>query len=285
MGRGRGKTKGGNTVSGIQHPVTMRQEAGGRMKHVTNHNPKVMLKMDHLQKLAVWASGEASLPSLGALFGHRLAALGESLGVPTVASLFSCQRCESILQPGYNCIICIEANKAKARRHNKASNKSAQNNVVYTCGYCSHRNMKRGTPRGYIKEICPPKAKSSSDIKCLNATSKKPSTSKGEVNEMEEMASPTLPRDAPAPVTNSPTTSSVSRPTSLLDRNKRRRKRSGPKKSDEHENDSATGDAEQVLPSSKKRRRKSWTSLKEIAEQGEHDNCSSITNFTIPFLL
>ncbi|KAK6936473.1 Ribonuclease P subunit, Rpr2/Snm1/Rpp21 [Dillenia turbinata] len=284
MGRGRGKNKGVNMASGIQHPGTMRQAAGGR-KHVTNHNPKDMLKMEHLQNLAVWASGEASVPSLGALFGHRLAAFGESLGVPTDPSLFSCQRCESILQPGHNCTIRIEKNKAKARHKNRASNKSAQNNVVYTCGYCSYRNMRRGTPRGYMKEICPLKAKSPSDIKHLNSTPKKSSTSEAKVNETEEMASPALSGDTPASVTNSLTTSSVSRPTSLLDRNKRRRKRPGPKKSDEHENDSATGDAEQVLPSSKKRRRKSWTSLKEIAEQGEHDNCSSITNFTIPFLL
>ena len=69
---------------------TMREESSGKKQ--SSVNPKSMLKLDHLKNLAIWATAEASVSSLGAFFGHRLAATAEALGVPPDPSLFSCQR-------------------------------------------------------------------------------------------------------------------------------------------------------------------------------------------------
>ncbi|KAM3205484.1 hypothetical protein P3L10_028894 [Capsicum annuum] len=102
-------------------------------------------------------SGEASIPSLGAFFGQKLAASAKSLGVLTDPSLFTCQRCESILQAGYNRTTWIAKNKRKARRKRKTSGIPPENYVVYECHFCSHRNLKRGTPRGYMKDLYPAK--------------------------------------------------------------------------------------------------------------------------------
>ncbi|VFQ98627.1 unnamed protein product [Cuscuta campestris] len=55
-------------------------------------NPKLMVKVDHMKNLAVWASGVASIPPLSTFFGTRLAAYSESLGLAPDPSLVSCQR-------------------------------------------------------------------------------------------------------------------------------------------------------------------------------------------------
>lgn len=79
--------------NGNQGGLTLREESSGRKQIKGGSiNAKSMLKLQHLQKLATWASGDASIPSLGAFFGHRFAAGGEALGVLPDPSLFPCQR-------------------------------------------------------------------------------------------------------------------------------------------------------------------------------------------------
>lgn len=76
--------------------ITLREESYGKQ-----HKPvsvKSMLKFDHIKALALWAGVEASIPSLSAFFGHRLAATAEALDVPPDPSLFSCQRCDETYQ-------------------------------------------------------------------------------------------------------------------------------------------------------------------------------------------
>lgn len=76
--------------------ITLREESYGKQ-----HKPlsvKSMLKFDHIKNLALWAGVEASIPSLSAFFGHRLAATAEALDVPPDPSLFSCQRCDETYQ-------------------------------------------------------------------------------------------------------------------------------------------------------------------------------------------
>ncbi|KAH6804736.1 hypothetical protein C2S51_032983 [Perilla frutescens var. frutescens] len=127
------------------------------MKH-GNVNAKSMSKIDHLKNLALWA---ACVPSLGAFF----VATSEALGLRADLHLFVCESCESILQPGNNCTARIEKNKSKWRRRRNKSNPKAQNYVVSRCHSCSHKNMMRGTPNGYVKEICPPKPKPALKLK------------------------------------------------------------------------------------------------------------------------
>nr|GLL44910.1 uncharacterized protein LOC109166698 [Ipomoea trifida]GMD76391.1 uncharacterized protein LOC109166698 [Ipomoea batatas]GMD81080.1 uncharacterized protein LOC109166698 [Ipomoea batatas] len=73
MGKKELKAGGSGSVT-----ITPRQKPkGNKQSHV---NAKLMLKLEHIKNLAVWASGEASIPSLGAFFGNRLAASSEALG-------------------------------------------------------------------------------------------------------------------------------------------------------------------------------------------------------------
>ncbi|KAG5563241.1 hypothetical protein RHGRI_005855 [Rhododendron griersonianum] len=198
--------------------------------------------------------------------------------------------CESILQPGYNCTIRIEKNRAKARRsRHKRPNISTQNSVVYSCHFCSHRNLKRGTPRGHTKEICPPKAKppmkskSSRPIVLKSVNSEKPTMSNPEVKRTDEIASPAM--TTVDLVTETPATPSVSTCTTLLEAKRRKRNRSASKKAAEPESNSAALDAEKSVGTSNKRKKKPWTSLKEIAEHSERGNNRSLRHLAIPFLI
>ncbi|KAL3498840.1 hypothetical protein ACH5RR_041572 [Cinchona calisaya] len=263
--------------------VTLREESSGKKQ--SNVNAKSMLKLDHLKRLAIWASSEASIPSLGAVFGHHLAATAEALGVAPDPSLFSCQRCESILQPGYNCTVRIEKLKAKAKqRRKKKPSVSTQNNVVYNCHFCSHQNLKRGTPKGYMKQLCPPKAKlpSKPEISNLNGenfdkviiTASKDDT----ISKVGGIASQEI--TVGNPVNSSPMTPTpMTKVGALLDMNKRKRNRSGSMKTAEPGNNSVPTDAEKASIAPSKRKRKSWTSLKDIAERNEQN----FATLSIPF--
>ncbi|KAI3468736.1 hypothetical protein Pfo_025399 [Paulownia fortunei] len=289
MGGKGGKKKGLNATPGSRPRVsmTLREESSGK-KH-GNVNAKTMCKLDHLKNLAVWAAAEASVPSLSAFFGERLAATTETLGLCADPSLFVCERCESILQPGHNCTVRIEKNKSKMRHRRKKSKLTTQNNVVYSCHFCSHRNLMRGTPKGYVKEICPPKAKPLLKVETAKAAVEKlPSLAKAttciaEVNKVDTVALPMV--DGQNFETSCPTTPLPTTGLSLLDLKRRKRNRSGAKKVAEPETSSTAADAEKSIHASSKRRKKSWTSLKEIAQSGGHDIGKKFTNLTIPFFI
>ncbi|KAJ0802726.1 putative ribonuclease P subunit, Rpr2/Snm1/Rpp21 [Helianthus annuus] len=156
MGKKGLSKKGPAATSGPQMSVTIREASTGK-KHT---NAKSSLKLQHIKNLAVWASRDAAIPSLGAFFGRHLAASSEAFGAPVDPSLFTCQRCESVLHPGHNCTIRIEKNKKNARRKGKKNTPRPQNNIVYTCHFCSHRNMKRGTPKNISQLKVKPHPKS-----------------------------------------------------------------------------------------------------------------------------
>ncbi|XP_004297750.1 PREDICTED: uncharacterized protein LOC101294257 [Fragaria vesca subsp. vesca] len=267
-------------------------------------NPKAALKLDHLQRLALWTGGETSIPSLGAFFGHKLASTQEGLDVPADLSMVSCQRCETVLQPGFNCTIRIEKNRAKARRRSKkpANFTFTQNNVVYTCHFCSERNVKRGTSRGHVKAICPSKIKKASDLKPAKyisqkfATPKKTNADEVKVSKLKTRTPtpdeeiPTVDKivtsttiDEDIPTVDSPTTPMVKPVVTLLDSKRKKRNRSVSKKRPEPETSPAPADAENSTSTTNKRRRKSWTSLKELAERNEQKK--NISDLSIPFFL
>ncbi|KAJ4712067.1 RNAse P, Rpr2/Rpp21 subunit [Melia azedarach] len=318
MGKRGGDRRTSNLPSVSHKPLSLREEKAGK-KQTNMVNVKSKLKLKHFQNLAVWASGEASVPSLAALFGHRLASANEALGLQPDPSLFSCQRCETILQPGFNCTIRIEKNQVNARRRCKKRKTSTQNTVVYKCHFCSHRNLKRGSPKGHMKEICPKQPlqlerlksslrkfadsvedKRSKDEICKvdeialpaiessldkSADLVKDTKSKDEVCKVDEIALPAIARESPT--CSSPTTPSV-KTKITLEAKKRRRNKLGTKTPAEYESKSAITDTEKTTVVSTKRKRKSWTSLKEIAERSEHDNgqnSQNIANLAIPFSL
>nr|AFK42135.1 unknown [Medicago truncatula] len=133
-----------------QNRITLREEATGKLKTKPIVNTKSHLRIDHLKNLALWATTDPNIPSLSAFYGRQLAAVSEASGVAPDPSLITCQRCETVLHPGFNSTVRIEKNRSK-RRRNKKFGSISQNNVVYNCHFCSHRNLKRGTAKGHVK--------------------------------------------------------------------------------------------------------------------------------------
>lgn len=90
MGKKGSQLKGRNGGNLGNNSMTLREESLGKKQ--VNVSAKSMLKVQHLKNLAKWASVEASVPSLGAFFGHCLADRMEGLGVPADPAVFTCQR-------------------------------------------------------------------------------------------------------------------------------------------------------------------------------------------------
>ncbi|KAL1541820.1 hypothetical protein AAHA92_25994 [Salvia divinorum] len=258
--------------------MTRREES--TRKRNGNVNAKTTCKIDHLKGLALWAA-EASVPSLGAFFGERLSATNEALGVRGSSSLFVCERCESILQPGNNCGVRIEKNnKSKGRHWRRRSTATVQNNIVYRCYFCSHQNTMRGTPNGYVKEMCPPKPKPPPSLK--NVRENHPSS--GNATTTVE-CSALLPLDGQDLEGSSLATPLSKTGLSLLDSKRRKTNRPGTKRADEPRISSAAADTEKSTQASRKRRKRAWTSLKEIAESSGQDVGKKFTNSMVPFFI
>ncbi|KAF3779851.1 hypothetical protein EJ110_NYTH31681 [Nymphaea thermarum] len=151
MGKKEGRKKA-LTCNFSSGPQTIRDEIRGKNEsHVKRlHDVNGVLRLKHLQKIALWAGGDASSPSFGAYFGYQLASSREALGIRTNdPSIISCQRCEALLQPGFNCKVRIEKNASKSNHKSKKS--LFQNNSVYICQFCSHKNLKPGSLKGTPK--------------------------------------------------------------------------------------------------------------------------------------
>ncbi|XP_038906437.1 uncharacterized protein LOC120092350 isoform X2 [Benincasa hispida] len=292
----------------------------------------------------------------------RLAAAAESLAVAPDASLFLCQRCETILQPGSNCSIRIEKNNAKRRRkHNKCSNLT-QNVVAYYCHYCSCRNIKRGTPKGHMKVLygtefvsklksvgvedgkecenkisplptgnrltidtpaippsttgedqnidtraIPPTGDISvvdgpvfssprtKDILNINAPATPSTLSVQTLSRSQKMKLLSNKQTGPAsveervgdiPTVDAPATPPTMTGITLLDSKRRKRKKPSSKNQTEPESSAPTTYGDKTVGMSKrKRNRKSWTSLKEIAQRDEERGKQNVAVLAIPFSL
>nr|XP_016506513.1 PREDICTED: uncharacterized protein LOC107824277 [Nicotiana tabacum] len=272
-------------------------------------------------------------------------------------------RCESILQSGYNCSVRIEKNKRKGRNRRKKPGIPQKNYVVYECHFCSHRNLKRGTPSGYMKDLYPAKTTTSRVDPTKSATRKSEqldtvvsSIDKARVDPTESATQKSEQLDTleanidetrvdltesatqkseqldtleanidetRVDLTESATqkseqfvtsvastnrdnynadvtvsseivgddpTASPATPlstvtvTSLLDSKRKKRNRTGFKKKVEPQVGSSATDAEKTVSISSKRKRKSWTSLKEISEN-EGSSSRKFSNISVPFVL
>lgn len=358
MAKRKGNTKKGasNPTSGPQDSITIRQEITGKFKPKVSNNVKTYL--NHLENLATWASGKASIPSLAAFFGQRLATAAESLAVAPDASLFTCQRCETILQPGSNCSIRIEKNNAKRRRRQKKCSNSRQNNVAYYCHHCSCRNIKRGTPKGHMKvlydaaferrvkpvdvkdgkecetsaverpteiltidapkipdasaippptgditaldnpaiqlqtkgilNINSPATPSTLSVTTLLKSQKREMTTLSEKHIGHDIRTDEEKKTGAVPTVDAPATPSTSTGVTLLDSKKRKRNKPSSKNQTEPRSCSApTADGDRSEGTSKRnRKRKSWTSLKEVARTNEQSGKQkNMAELAIPFSL
>ncbi|VAI69290.1 unnamed protein product [Triticum turgidum subsp. durum] len=147
MGKKPGNAGPSSASRPMNQAVSLREETSGK----TQADPPSLLRVQHLQRLGAWASGEVGVGSIGALLGRRLATNAEAAGIPIGASTFLCQRCESILQPGFNCTIRIKNNKRNGKRRKKSN--PGQNSVVYACHFCGDENLIRGSGKGIVKGL------------------------------------------------------------------------------------------------------------------------------------
>ncbi|KAF3323584.1 RNAse P Rpr2/Rpp21/SNM1 subunit domain-containing protein [Carex littledalei] len=235
--------KGSSTLSQgatkYTNNMTLREENIGR-KHA---DVASILKLQHLTRVATWASGAGQIPPLGSILGQRTADTAEASGLLLDPSSFLCQKCETILCPGVNCTIRIKKNTRKSRQ--------SQNNVVYTCCFCLHENLKRGTPKGTVKNLL-----ASTPRKSIDATPKI-----GSRCTLEEAT------------TNSPETP-MPKMLTTSDHNRSNNKR----------NDfSSLSASNEVGSGSKKRQRKGWTSLKDKAKADASESAKRINSFASPF--
>ncbi|KAI0524108.1 hypothetical protein KFK09_003472 [Dendrobium nobile] len=244
----RRKEDGSNLKAGICKGATLREENLGK-KEV---DVSSILKIKHLQKLAAWAGGEGGIPPLGAFFGYHLAAKAEVSGVPLDKSSFFCQRCESNLQPGFNCTIRIEKCKFDKQRRSCKKSNSFQNNVIYNCNFCHHRNAIKGTAKGHLKSLISSKESRADPLLKSNSFSI-PIT--GDHS------------DQKTPVT--PLKSTV------LSKNKRKMVEL---ESGKLQPCSSGG-------GSSRRKRKTWSNLKDIVERKEAESNQNVSNYVIPFFL
>lgn len=140
-----------------------------------------------------------------------------------------------------------------------------------------------------MREICPSKAKASSESepaksrpqKCTRL--EKGTKSKDGIDKTEEVASPAYPWAIPT--TDSPITPLARTATTLSEAKRRKRNLSMSNRPAGPENNFTLIDAEKISSVANKRRRKSWTTLKKIAEASDHDSRGKFTNLTIPFCI
>ncbi|CAO2179661.1 unnamed protein product [Urochloa humidicola] len=129
--------------------VSIREETSGK----TRVDEATLLRVKHLQRIAAWAGAEAGVGPVGALLGRRLAASAEGAGVPLSAATFLCQRCETVLKPGFNCTVRIRNKRNKAKRRKKSN--CCQNSVSYACHFCGDQNLILGSGKGVVKSLLP----------------------------------------------------------------------------------------------------------------------------------
>lgn len=209
-------------------------------------------------------------------------------------------RCETILQPGFNCTIRIEKCVNKGRWRKKAS-VPCKNSVVYTCHFCSHRNLKWGTAEGHMKNLIASRPGQDSDSNQHCSTDRARGNSENVLaakHEVHQDAGEEIPLKL-EPVSESKSITPgraavtgqilskcpVTPPEKVGNTSQRKRKvgDSIPKKLPAGGNHSAMTDSGKGTGGSSKRRRKAWSSLKEITENGELENARNLSNFAIPF--
>ncbi|KAL4349369.1 uncharacterized protein DS421_10g290980 [Arachis hypogaea] len=77
MGKQGGGTK--NPACQPHNPVSLREEATGKIHKKPRATTRSLVEVEHLEKIAVWASHEAQIPSLGAFYGQRLATVARPM--------------------------------------------------------------------------------------------------------------------------------------------------------------------------------------------------------------
>ncbi|XP_042409652.1 uncharacterized protein LOC121998697 isoform X1 [Zingiber officinale] len=285
-----------SSVKGANHHMrqgtTLREEKAG----ITQVDMSCILKTQHLQRLAAWASQEARISPLAALLGQKLASEAEASSIPLDSSIFLCERCETVLQPGTNCTIRIVKVANKKRRRTEKSRRPCQNKVTYTCHFCSHQNQTWGTAKGQVhalvasQQVQTPKPDS-----CNSISHSKDKCSKGimiskELQHDAGRQNPSNPEAQSEPKSSTPerkvaeSQCSVT-PSIKLASKSSKKSNSGCSRPDKVRSNSAGDDASGKLTGtgSRKQQRRRSMSLRKMVENDFKEK--NVTNFAIPFHL
>ncbi|KAL3682617.1 hypothetical protein R1sor_000639 [Riccia sorocarpa] len=225
---------------------SLRQYIASAQTQQSSGNQAGFLKAHYLAKVAEWAA--AAVPNLGAFFGQRLAAASEALAIPPPTSHSLCQRCETVLNVGENCSVLVTKAPKKWRRLKpKGAGVGVKNAIVYHCYFCKFDNKIPATAKAFAKAKLaqpgpPMKTQSAAGSKAAPTTiavqAKNPGSSKtsaavAEARKVAQVATVSTPPGKPL----SAFVSSPMTPSSVAD--------------------ATTG--------GKKRKRKGWSTLKEMA--------------------
>ncbi|KAL2611417.1 hypothetical protein R1flu_023109 [Riccia fluitans] len=129
---------------------SLRQYTASAQTAQNSGNQPGFLKVQYLAKVAEWAA--TTVPNLGAFFGQRMAAASEALAIPPPTSYALCQRCETVLQVGENCSVRVSKAPKKWRKSkSKGVDAGVKNAIVYHCHFCKFGNKTPGTAKGHVK--------------------------------------------------------------------------------------------------------------------------------------
>ena len=206
-----------------------------------------------------------------------------------------------MLQPGFNCTIRIEKNEKNKGRQNKSISTS-KNSMVYYCHFCSHRNIKWGTPTGHVEGLLASRLGSHSGSNAQHKTSNQnpqekilvldpnsdlKSFTRGKVAaNTDNMHVDVKTMDAVR--TMEKTTDAVQTMEKSLSALKKKRKAIKSHQSEiPNQGCGSAGivDSGEGTDVANKRRRKSWSSLREITESNELHKTRNLSNIVIPFHL
>nr|GMD76390.1 Ribonuclease P protein component 4 like [Ipomoea batatas] len=104
-------------------------------------------------------------------------------------------------------------------------------------------------------------------------------------NKIDIVTSPEIIQGDHIALPDEPSTPSLRMDFSLLDSKRKRRNKSGLKKPVESESISTAMDVDQAICTSNKRKRKSWVTLKEMAQSSGQDKSTQFSNISVPFFL
>ncbi|KAF4372365.1 hypothetical protein F8388_027038 [Cannabis sativa] len=275
MGKRGGARRVANSSFGSNNVITLREETTGKKHHhkkggSSSTNVKHLLKVEHLEKLAVLTGGRfLCLPWLRSLAEDWL--LLGSLWVFLLT------------------LLCFLAGDVKQFFSLASIAQLELRKIMQRHG---EEEFHGRYSKGHLKQICPPKVKTTEKSKTPKSNSLNPSSLKeaGEGKDgVENSGEPDLlPLPATSekfPISHSPATPVVKTVTTLLEAKKRKRNRSVNKKQSESESSSNPTNGEKSITVSSKRRKKSWTTLKEIADSKDQAKNQEIADLPIPFLL
>ncbi|KAG8038608.1 hypothetical protein GUJ93_ZPchr0254g2866 [Zizania palustris] len=270
--------------------VSIREENSGK----TRADAASLLRLQHLQRLAAWACGEAGVAPVSALLGRRLAGEAEAAGIPLGASTFVCQRCETVLQPGFNCTIrlSVERNENEEMPTPNLLNDSLEGVVSLSV------ELNQSATATEQEDISQKTVVSITDGKCIKETESITAV-KIKVCESDVLLKAEFPVGSTFVTPQKRKLMDVMDPkdsAELLETRSMQTKkgeRSGsvngkaptPSTKCAPNNKPVASGSSQTSGSSRKRARKGWTTLKQIAEKEELERKEKMGSFVIPFFM